>query len=1149
MRPEPGAMPQLTLLLQRQTDDWGNGKARPVEEYLSGAGTLGDEDMLVLIVGELMLRRVRGERPDLADYQHRFPHLAADLADQFALVAALDETQTGSLIPHPPTTALVPANLLDELGRLGLISPEQFQGLQRLVEQRPLEPNDLGRELIDRGWLTAHQVNRLLQGRGKSLVVGPYVILTHLGRGGMGEVFQARHRPTGQVVALKLLHSERLTDPTLIRRFQRESRAAVSIENVHVVKALEAGQDGPVDYLAMELIDGMDVGHYLAQCGKLPIPAACEVVRQAALGLQHIHEHGLVHRDIKPSNLMLARPAPGVAMPTVKLLDLGLARRQQATEEARSTLTESGTLLGTPDYMAPEQIRDPRHADIRADLYSLGCTFYHLLAGRPPFRGNTLGLKLVQHQMDEPERVETLRPETPGSVVRIVHRLLAKKPEDRFQTPAELAQALAEIIKGKRWRPAGLFGALEDEANPLARLPAGLTWNRRRLLVAAGTGLALVSGGLGSALWLTRRGPPAPPPAGPPLPPLEQLTGKQIPEAERFAWQPPGLVQVLGEHRGRHWGPIYSLTVSPDGKWIATAGSSERSVRIWEADTLRERLALPHESMPLGLLFLDGGRTLLSSHAGKGGELLRWEIPSGKVLSRSSGGYGHFYSPDGRLALFPAASSFALYDARTGTLLQGGGKVGIWSRAGAFTPDGQGFFRAEPGGEILLQDAGDGKVRQRFVGHKGIILSLACSSSGEYLLSGGSGDNCVRLWDVASGKELARFHTYQPVGITLAPAGDLALIVNALSWELLSMPRLQVRARSPHPGTGAHAQMFNCAGFIHSGERFFTGDWAGRLRVWQTKTGQEIPGATAAPLLVRFVAFSPSGDRIFTGGVYGPTGRLWDVVSGKPLADLPPITKSLLWDSAFSPDGKQLLVGKSQEVWLLDAQSLKVVRHWEGGRAENGPARRLVFLPDGKRAAWAWDGDPLLAKEALEAFSIRLWDLREGKQVRQFLGPTTRVMSLTVSSDGRLLLAAAGNTLYLWELESGRRLASPAGGAAIYAAALSPDGRLAVIGRASGYLVDLWDVRGGGKPTPVRTDHAGVINTVAFTPDGERFLSLCSSGRICVHWRDGTLFGQWRLPGQVNGFAIAPDGKHLATANSDGTVYILRFPAPPWKKS
>jgi serine/threonine protein kinase len=372
---------------------------------------------------------------------------------------------------------------LDTLRHLHLLEPVQLDELTHALPGRDGDPRLLAKELLGRGWLTAYQANRLLQGRGGELLLGSYVLLEKLGEGGMGAVFKARNWKLGRVVAVKLIRPERLANPDTVRRFQREIRAAAQLDHPHIVRALDADEVAGAHLLVMEYVEGTDLARLVKQHGPLSVALACDYVRQAALGLQHAHERGLVHRDVKPSNLLLQTPRPGRtgAGPVVKVLDLGLARLGSGGDgDASSTLTESGAVMGTPDYLAPEQGRQSHEVDIRADLYSLGCTLYFLLAGRVPFPGGGVSEKLIAHQLDEPVPVEQVRPEVAPGLAGVVRKLMAKRPEDRFQTPAELARVLAEGLASGRWpacRPAPAVPVAVSVATPAALADTAANWS------------------------------------------------------------------------------------------------------------------------------------------------------------------------------------------------------------------------------------------------------------------------------------------------------------------------------------------------------------------------------------------------------------------------------------------------------------------------------------------------------------------------------------------------------------------------------------------------------------------------------------------------------------------------------------------------
>lgn len=337
--------------------------------------------------------------------------------------------------------ALISASgFLDALREYHILDAAQLEKMNRVRKGREPEPRALARELLNSGWITAYQANQLLQGRGAELVLGPYLLLERLGEGGMGEVFKARHQLMNRTVALKIIRKERLAYPEAVQRFHREIRLAAQLDHPHLVRAHDAAQVGGLSFLVMEFAEGADLHRLVQKSGPLPVGQACLYVRQAALGLQHAHERGLVHRDIKPSNLQATDEGR-----TVKVLDMGLARSQtpDANEDGKTELTQAHSVMGTPDFIAPEQIDDPRKADARTDIYSLGCTFYYLLAGRPPFPDGAWEEKLFCHRKIEPQPIEQRRPDVPLALGTVLRKMMAKRPEDRFPTCAAVAETLA----------------------------------------------------------------------------------------------------------------------------------------------------------------------------------------------------------------------------------------------------------------------------------------------------------------------------------------------------------------------------------------------------------------------------------------------------------------------------------------------------------------------------------------------------------------------------------------------------------------------------------------------------------------------------------------------------------------------------------
>jgi hypothetical protein len=332
-----------------------------------------------------------------------------------------------------PTAPATTAELLDLIRRSGVVAPDRAARLGDL--NLPAEPGKAAALLVAQGLLTRFQAQQFVAGRYKGFRVGPYVIIDVLGRGGMGAVYLAEHLELRRKVAIKVLVGGRDEDQKLaVERFLREARAAAALDHPNIVRIHDVARHGDVPYLVMEYVEGDTLQAVLDRDGPVPYPAAAEYAAQAAAGLQHAHERGFVHRDVKPGNLI--RDASG----TVKLLDMGLARSSAAGDNLTEQL-DRGAVVGTADFIAPEQGLNLA-VDGRADVYSLGATFFALVTGKPPFEGNTTQ-KLLQHQLKPAPALSSLDPTFPTALSAVVAKMLAKKPADRHQTPAEVIAALA----------------------------------------------------------------------------------------------------------------------------------------------------------------------------------------------------------------------------------------------------------------------------------------------------------------------------------------------------------------------------------------------------------------------------------------------------------------------------------------------------------------------------------------------------------------------------------------------------------------------------------------------------------------------------------------------------------------------------------
>jgi serine/threonine protein kinase len=580
-----------------------------------------------------------------------------------------------------------------------------------------------------------------------------FEILGEISRGGMGVIYKARQTGLNRLVALKVIAPGHLRHPDALNRFRREVQAAALLSHPNIVTVHATDLDGPWPYLAMEYVAGIDLHRLVERAGPLPVADACAYARQAALGLEHAFEQGLVHRDIKPANLMVT-PSPldpattHSRIPRVKILDLGLALLPAAAgARGAGGLTRAGEFLGTPDYIAPEQAEDAHAADIRSDLYSLGCTLFYLLTGEVPFPSANLAQKLRRQLTEPAPSVAARRADVPAELDALLARLLARDPADRFQTPAELAQALEAVLR----RP----GSAEPprpvpRAAPAAR-PAPSTHTSVRQVEAhrggvqalgvAADGQVLVSGGLDEAI--------------------------RVWDATR-----------LRETRclDHDVGPVEGLCLAPGGKWAASCSlrlfREDLVVQVWELATGRElRRLRGHDNRLFCVAVSADGRRLASGGADRTVRL--WALDQAGSPSLCLEGHTDQVSsvtflPGGDVLSGSHDGTVRLWDGKTG-----GAKGTLPGQVGRVTAVG--FDRA--GKRVAV--AGDGLRLRRpdgslldCRGHQGPVLGVAFSADGQWLVSGG-GDGSVRVWRVADGAEVhcLRGHAGAVRAVAFGPDG------------------------------------------------------------------------------------------------------------------------------------------------------------------------------------------------------------------------------------------------------------------------------------------------------------------------------------------------------------------------------------------
>ncbi len=1033
------------------------------------------------------------------------------------------------------------AGFAEALRLARLLDPEQLTAVSADLHNRFPDPRALAGELLRRGWLTPFQANYLLQGRGRELLLGSYVLLERLGEGGMGQVFKARNWKLGKVVALKVIRKERLASQDSVRRFHREIRVAAQLAHPNIVLAYDADEVGGTHVFAMEYVEGSDLARLVKEKGPLAAALACDCMRQAALGLQHAFEKGLVHRDIKPHNLLLT--PQGI----VKILDMGLARLTPLGDDSESstTVTQEGVVMGTPDYMAPEQAEESHKVDIRADLYSLGCTLYHLLAGQPPFAGGTLVQKLRKHQTVPPPPLQQRRPDVPAAVLAVIHKLMAKRPEDRYQTPAEAAAALAACADLPPSAAALPAVAAPGPASAAPTEPSQATFDfqpptettvehrqteQRRpvekgLVLAALASVVILLGVAAGLVALLR--PKEPPPDEPA--PNGTTADRQAPRGQPWpkGQDLPGFVARPAARPGIHrWQmethvprcAIHSVSWSPDGKLIAYADETT-CVRLRDADTLRLVGLLAGHNGPVNVVaWGPDDRWLASASDDRTVRLWRRDGTAGPVLA------GHLarvhclaWSPDGtRLASGaphpdPFLRLWKVADPSEPVLLKHeSGVSGVaWGPDGSALASSDGVQRT-----VRLWDPADGKLRAEQGPLPALPSLLAWSPDGKQLASSGEKFGNGWIWDADLTGQNVALHCPGMLWLGWSSEGQLAVCSNGGFTGLLDPRTGKVNARANGP------QCF-AAGWSPDGRRI--ADAVGRILEVRKDGGELTPSSHPGRVGITTVAWGPDG--LLASGSDDRLVRLWKA-DGAPGPVLDG-HKSGILALAFSPDGKRLASASwdgTVRLWNADGTAGPVLD------GHPGRVSAVAWSPDGTRLASAGIQDPV----------VRLWT-PDGKAGPVLKGHEGGVHSVVWSPDGKRLASVGASlldrTVRLWDADGTPGPVLKVAVGTMGSVAWSPDGTRLALGGLGAPAVHLSNPN--GKQGPVLRGHEAGITGVAWSPDGKQLASASLDRTVRLWDRDGTPRKVLRVhDGAVHSLAWSADGKRVASAGTDGTLRV-----------
>jgi serine/threonine protein kinase len=738
--------------------------------------------------------------------------------------------------------------LIESIRNQGLLEGAALRDAQTLAEQS-IDPQEIAAELVRRQRLTQYQADELLQGRAEHLVLGSYVLLEPIGEGGMGQVFRARQKVLQRECALKIIRKDRLQSDEAVERFLREARVAARLKHPNIVAIYDAGVVNGVHYLAMELLQGITLAQRVREYGPLAVGQACLYVGQAAAGLQHAYEQGLVHRDIKPQNLFLENSSD-----EVMILDLGLARVRELSQQEETVsgeLTKEGAVMGTPDYMAPEQALDTRTADHRADIYSLGCTLYFLLTGRPPFPGGSLTEKLLAHQYKEPPAPDQLCTGAPRGLAQVLRKAMAKQPQDRYQTPAEFAAALVP---------------LEYAENILASAPIA-TPNLAPETFRQPPSETAVS----KSADIVRRDQPS----------IRGIWVVVLLLLGVFALCPLMVIGVGILGAGLFWVAPHQGNAVEDHGPMPVANPGPRAVNDGDAAAVKGEVGAPNplEELVFGkvkglagqmfYLSKDGARILHGSN----GKFQVTELDTGRNLFRLPEGHvglGFATGEPPRVMAFDADRMVHSYHGDTGKELALVGKINLGNvpakgfPASRMMPDGNSLLFGK-GNLPVLRDLDTGAETPLKIN----TSDVAVSSKDDLLLTG-SQDGKVQLWSLKDSKIVQDFPgaVFGVNAVALSPNGKRVLACSEQSVLVWDRDNPQDRRI-----TIAHDDIVVRAAFAPDSQRILSGDHGGVVRLGNAETGEVIRQVKHAGR-VTALAFHPDGRRALSAGSDN-TIRIW----------------------------------------------------------------------------------------------------------------------------------------------------------------------------------------------------------------------------------------------------------------------------------
>ena len=959
--------------------------------------------------------------------------------------------------------------------------------------------------------------------------IGQYEVLDTLGHGGMGVVYKARQKGLNRIVALKMILSPH-AGPRERARFRAEAEAAARLQHPNIVQIYEVGSHDGCPYLTMELIDGQSLDERLAE-GPLSAVTSAELVQTLARAVHAAHQHGIVHRDLKPANVLLKRDegsgmrdqgsaghdpaAVGSLIPhrssfIPKIADFGLAKQLpmvDADHDPRDALTQTGAVLGTPSYMAPEQVdAEANLIGPATDVYALGVVLYETLTGRVPFRADTPLETLEQVRSQDPLPPTRLEPKLPRDLETICLKCLQKEPWERYASAALLADDMERFLAGEaiRARPIG----------PTERLAK---WARRRPVIAALIVIVGVVAALGFAgvTWQWQRAEKLRHRAeqneeaavaaqakveralqaeeaqrkrtehllyfrdialafheysSNNLVRAQQLLGGTRTELRHWEWRYlHGLCNGHGHTLSGHTEYVRDVCFSPDGKLLASCSGvweidRPGSIKVWNTSTGEELYTLGgHTNSIMNVTFSPDSKLLASAgrnwKLAKPGEVKLWDMAAG---------------------------------AEVHTIRDPGNVCSV-----AFSPDGR--FLGLGGAGVRLYDAGTWERVATFAGHGDTVFCISFNPDGTQVASGGA-DGSARVWDTSSGQEL----------MAIKGLGNV-----------------------------------RCVAFTPDGERLAIGTFHGELKIWDVSSNEEVGNYHTRDGTLESVEFSPDGRLLAVTGKDG-SAQLWNAATGALLDSFAGHTGNIysVYSAAFSADGRRLTTsGFDRTIKLWDLTKAPEPRQL---KVQDAFVADIAVSPNGKQLVLASRLNTDSDRGRDDRF-LRLWDAVGQRTLRVYSGHRDWLTSVVFSPDGKQIATGSKDrTVRVWDATAERSLFTLTGHTDTVTDVAFSSAGSRLVSSSTDETLKFWDAATGEL---IRTQqaHMGGATALAGTRHGQHVVSAGGDGTVKV-W-DATAGEQllsFAVPsGSANPLAVSDDGKHLATAGNDTLIYLWDLPTVP----